>query len=98
MISAKVEVRAMPVTLCRHPPRSPRSPRSVLRLYTQVDGPDGEDTPMHAAAARGHTKIVRLLLQNGANARTRNQMGQTALHLACRYGHTGETAGLCGCI
>ncbi|KAJ6826398.1 putative E3 ubiquitin-protein ligase XBOS33 isoform X1 [Iris pallida] len=45
------------------------------------------NSPLHFASSKGHTEIVSLLLENGANANSRNFCGQTALMLACRRGH-----------
>ncbi|KAL3645279.1 E3 ubiquitin-protein ligase xbat33 [Castilleja foliolosa] len=47
----------------------------------------GLNSPLHFAAAKGHNEIVALLLENGADANSRNYCGQTALMQACRYGH-----------
>lgn len=47
----------------------------------------GLNSPLHFAAAKGHTEIVALLLENGADVNSRNYCGQTALMQACRYGH-----------
>jgi E3 ubiquitin-protein ligase XBAT32/33 len=47
----------------------------------------GLNSPLHFAAAKGHNEIVALLLDNGADANSRNYCGQTALMQACRYGH-----------
>ncbi|KAF9616913.1 hypothetical protein IFM89_032875 [Coptis chinensis] len=47
----------------------------------------GLNSPLHFAAARGHTEIVALLLENGADVNSRNYCGQTALMHACRHGH-----------
>ncbi|XP_041002816.1 E3 ubiquitin-protein ligase XBAT33-like [Juglans microcarpa x Juglans regia] len=47
----------------------------------------GLNCPLHFAAAKGHNEIVALLLENGADANSRNYCGQTALMQACRYGH-----------
>ncbi|KAM2975832.1 hypothetical protein FF1_001948 [Malus domestica] len=47
----------------------------------------GLNSPLHFAAAKGHNEIVSLLLENGADANSRNYCGQTALMQACRYGH-----------
>ena len=43
--------------------------------------------PLHAAAAVGHTKLVRLLLRNGADVDPRDNGGLTPLNMAARYGH-----------
>jgi ankyrin repeat protein len=45
------------------------------------------DTPMHAAAGKGHTEIVALLLEHGADANVRDQNGQAPLHDAASNGH-----------
>ncbi|KAL9237287.1 hypothetical protein vseg_011856 [Gypsophila vaccaria] len=47
----------------------------------------GVNSPLHFASAKGHTEIVALLLENGAEVNSRNYCGQTALMQACRYGH-----------
>ncbi|CAM8889390.1 unnamed protein product [Rhodiola kirilowii] len=47
----------------------------------------GLNSPLHFAAAKGHTEIAALLLENGADVNSRNYCGQTALMQACRYGH-----------
>jgi cytohesin len=43
--------------------------------------------PLVAACSKGHTEIVRYLLQKGANVESRNDFGITALHKAARGGH-----------
>ncbi|KAH9317151.1 hypothetical protein KI387_018920 [Taxus chinensis] len=47
----------------------------------------GLNSPLHFAAAKGHSEIVSLLLEHGADVNSRNYCGQTALMQACRYGH-----------
>jgi ankyrin repeat protein len=42
--------------------------------------------PIHSAAAGGHTGIVRLLLENGANPDARQEGGFTPLHAAAQSG------------
>lgn len=46
-----------------------------------------EATALHMAAAGGHAKIVKILLENGANPEDENAHGMTALHLGARNGH-----------
>ncbi|XP_069705210.1 ankyrin repeat domain-containing protein 39-like [Periplaneta americana] len=47
-------------------------------------------TSLHCAAWwKGHVPVVQLLLQHGAEQGARNRAGQTALDLACQFGHTG---------
>lgn len=43
-------------------------------------------TPLHSAAAAGHTKIVKMLLEHGADANIREQGGFTPLHAAAQNG------------
>ena len=51
------------------------------------------DTPLHAAACNGALECVRLLLEAGTPADTRNARGWTAEELA-RWGRHGEAAKL----
>uniref|UniRef100_A0A915DMQ0 Uncharacterized protein n=1 Tax=Ditylenchus dipsaci TaxID=166011 RepID=A0A915DMQ0_9BILA len=46
-----------------------------------------EATTLHMAAAGGHAKIVKILLENGANPEDENAYGMTALHLGAKNGH-----------
>lgn len=45
------------------------------------------NTPLHEAAAYGHVKIVKLLLEKGADVNKHNEGGVTPLHYASRHGH-----------
>ncbi|CAC14420.3 Ion transport domain-containing protein [Caenorhabditis elegans] len=45
-----------------------------------------EATTLHMAAAGGHANIVKILLENGANAEDENSHGMTALHLGAKNG------------
>ena len=45
-------------------------------------------TALMAAAARGHTNTVALLLQNGADPNIRSKDGRTAIELARAEGHS----------
>jgi ankyrin repeat protein len=49
--------------------------------------------PIHSAAARKASSIVRLLLEHGADPNARQQKGYTPLHSAAQNGDT-ETAGI----
>lgn len=42
--------------------------------------------PIHSAAAAGHVKIVKMLLEMGADPNVREQAGYTALHAAAQNG------------
>jgi ankyrin repeat protein len=44
-------------------------------------------TALHLAASNGHTAIVMLLLQNGAQINAMDERGRTALHCAGEAGH-----------
>ncbi|KAM9308056.1 uncharacterized protein PAF06_012193 [Gastrophryne carolinensis] len=44
-------------------------------------------SPLLAAAERGHTGIVKILLQNHARVDVFDEHGKAALHLACENGH-----------
>ncbi|CAG9537301.1 unnamed protein product [Cercopithifilaria johnstoni] len=46
-----------------------------------------EATTLHMAATGGHSKIVKILLENGANAEDENAHGMTALHLGAKNGY-----------
>jgi ankyrin repeat protein len=50
-------------------------------------------TPLHRAAANGHTEIAKLLIAAGAEPDARNSFGWTPLHAAASNGRT-ETAKL----
>ncbi len=45
-----------------------------------------ESTPLHWASARGHVKVVRVLLEHGADVAVQNEDGSTPLHRASRRG------------
>lgn len=43
-------------------------------------------TPLHSATSAGHVRIVKLLLESGADPNVREQSGFTALHAAAQNG------------
>jgi len=52
---------------------------------------DGDTTPLHAAALRGHLEVVKLLLLCRAHVNARDIFGETALHKAAYAGSKAET-------
>ena len=52
----------------------------------------GGGTPLHDAVYHGHESIVRILLENGADAGLWNARGLTTLHLAADMGHHNVVA------
>lgn len=46
-----------------------------------------QHTPLHEAAANGHTSLVDLLVACGADINCRSKYGHTPLHLAAKSGH-----------
>ena len=46
-------------------------------------------SPLHVAACHGHTKIVKLLLDKGANVDLLEKEGCTPLMFACQFGYVG---------
>ncbi|RJP24037.1 MAG: ankyrin repeat domain-containing protein [Candidatus Abyssobacteria bacterium SURF_5] len=54
-----------------------------------INGKDANGmTPLMHAARQGHTDIVRLLVEKGAERKARNKCGETALDLALSQKHT----------
>ena len=49
-------------------------------------------TPMHWATRQGHTQIVVMLLQYGADYSIKDREGYTCLHLAAQFGFTAIVA------
>jgi hypothetical protein len=62
----------------------------LLKNKVNVDTRAKENswTALIWASRRGHTDIVKLLLDNGANVNFTPYSGVSALHLASKYGHT----------
>jgi ankyrin repeat protein len=47
----------------------------------------GDDTPLLLACEEGHSPIVRILLDAGADTKCTDERGRTAVHHACEAGH-----------
>ena len=45
------------------------------------------DTPLHNAASGGRVETVRYLIREGSDVSLKEDNGNTALHLAARFGH-----------
>jgi len=67
--------------------------QSLVESGANVNGRFGGDgdTPLHRAAARGHTTVVNFLLSAGANPNSTNDQTSTPLLYAVANGHV-ETA------
>ena len=59
---------------------------SNLQNGAQVDRRTraGQATSLHRAAYAGHTDVVKVLLQHGADVKVKDTDGQTPLHKACK--------------
>jgi ankyrin repeat protein len=53
-------------------------------------------TPLHYAAGKNHTGVVRLLLQHGADRAAKDRTGATPLHRAAAHGFAGAVRLLLG--
>ncbi|XP_028416453.1 ankyrin repeat and SAM domain-containing protein 1A-like [Dendronephthya gigantea] len=64
---------------------------ALLKYEASTNIPDFAGSyPLHLAAWNGHADVVELLLNRGpsrANVNEQNNNNETALHLACQYGH-----------
>lgn len=66
------------------------SPLSLQRCHLNVNRRDTyKGTALHIASAKGHTKIVQFLLDNGADRNLVDAVGGTALMRAAKWGHLG---------
>ncbi len=64
----------------------------LTKMGAQINTPSRNPlkaVPIQSAAAAGHTKIVILLLDNGADPNLREQGGYTPLHAAAQNGDVG---------
>ncbi|XP_023739382.1 protein VAPYRIN [Lactuca sativa] len=55
---------------------------------TNICNGNGDETPLHIAAALGDDNMVKLLLQKGANKNIINRFKKTAYDVANEHGHT----------
>ena len=62
------------------------SEHPLLVFATVTDGPWKGYTPLHWAAQKGHTDIVKALLQAGAEVDAKDEYGYTPLHWAAESG------------
>ena len=44
-------------------------------------------TPLHLACTNGHTNVVRLFIEKGANKEAKDNCGRTPIHCACLAAH-----------
>ncbi|CAM9238403.1 unnamed protein product [Hapterophycus canaliculatus] len=61
--------------------------RTILLQVSAHGSRDGDDTPLHIAAANGQDQIVAVLLAKGADKDALNSKGRTPLHLAVESAH-----------
>ncbi|GAA6021699.1 hypothetical protein JCM10207_008547 [Rhodosporidiobolus poonsookiae] len=76
---------------------SPRLPRRYTNERTKVSGPSvgtAGSTPLHFAAANGHTSIAKLLLSYGADPRVAEKHGITPEMIAVQNGHVATADAL----
>lgn len=65
------------------------SARILLKAGAYVDGRGGTMSPLAAAALRGHTILVRLLIRNDADVNAVGKNGLSALMNAAKLNHLG---------
>lgn len=65
--------------------------RMLLKAGAYVDGRGGAMTPLAAAALRGHSHIVSLLIRSGADINAVGENGLSALMNAVKLNHLGVT-------
>ncbi|XP_073514113.1 protein phosphatase 1 regulatory subunit 12A-like isoform X3 [Phyllobates terribilis] len=63
--------------------------------YDDLRHPTTGATPLHVAAAKGYTEVIRLLLQLGCDVDSRDSDGWTPLHAAAHWGQPDSCRLLC---
>ncbi|XP_069821832.1 protein phosphatase 1 regulatory subunit 12A-like isoform X4 [Dendropsophus ebraccatus] len=63
--------------------------------YEDVRHPTTGATPLHVAAAKGYTEVIRMLLQLGFDVDSRDLDGWTPLHAAAHWGQQDSCRLLC---
>jgi ankyrin repeat protein len=61
--------------------------KADVNMLTPEDDKTGERTALMMAAQEGHDKVIRALLDAGADAYVRNSQGHTALWISACKGH-----------
>ena len=61
----------------------------IIYIQTSID--HHNNSPLHLSAKRGFAKIVKILLEKGADTSRTNNFRQTALHYAAEEGHEEVT-------
>uniref|UniRef100_A0A3B5AAT3 Ankyrin repeat domain 2 n=1 Tax=Stegastes partitus TaxID=144197 RepID=A0A3B5AAT3_9TELE len=70
---------------------------NVIDVYLADGGnPNAQDerTALHRASLEGHTAVVQMLLEKGADINLKDQLGSRAIHCACRGGSLGVVKAL----
>jgi ankyrin repeat protein len=67
--------------------------RRLVAAGASLTSGNGQTVPLIVAAGKGHTQIVKILLEAGVPVNVRSDTGDTALHVAARS-HAAETVKL----
>jgi len=62
--------------------------KQLVALGANINASSDYGAPLDRAALRGHTEVIRFLLEHGAIAASQRYWGRTPLHEAARMGHT----------
>ena len=94
-LTDKIVSGALDVELVKHIDallKSGANPNVTFETGNRDRGAVDDMTPLRLSVVHGHTDLVRLLLQAGAEANTQDKDGMTALHLAADEGYTSIVA------